>query len=347
MSDAPNLQTIKDHLKEGANIFIVFGGNVTLDHVAASLALYLSLKKAGFDSLIASPGEMRAEFSYLVGLDKIARTIGNRNLVISFKNYQSGSIEKVSHNDDVNDKFELTIKPKSGHKAPNPKDIDYYYTGAQADLIFIIGTSRLEDLGVIYESETKLFYDVPTVVINRHQNTAYGTVNVIDNGASSLCELTAGLLEGLDYPPEDDIASNLIAGIDFATNRFQNPVISAQAFTMAGKLLSSGGKRPPVRITANQPSTGSLFSSYQGDPSPFARALAANRPPSFNLPPTPTTMPPMPSPVAGTKPPLTPNIPEEPTPSTQPAQGETSAATPESPPEDWSKPKIYQGGTRV
>ena len=146
MSESPDVSTIKQQLQEGKTAFVVFGGSVTIDHVAASLALFLSLKEAGIDTMVSSPAEMRAGMTHLVGLDKVSKSIGNRNLVISFKDYTAGSIEKVSHNDDINNKFELTIQPKSGEKAPNPKDIDYYYTGAQADIIFIIGTQDLKTL---------------------------------------------------------------------------------------------------------------------------------------------------------------------------------------------------------
>lgn len=335
MSEPIDLQAIKDQLKEGASIFIVFGGNVTVDHVGAALALFLTFKKAGFDALVASPSEMRAEFTYLVGLDKVGRTIGNRNLVISFKDYQPGSVDKVSHNDDVGDKFELTIQPKSGHKAPDPSKIDYYFTGAQADLIFIIGTARFEDLGSLYESETNLFHDTPTVIINKHQNTAYGSINIVDSNASSLCELTAEVLENLGYPAEGDIASNLLSGIDFATNRFQNPVISADAFTVAGKLLASGGKRPPQRISSTTiPGQNPLFTQNFAS-TPFARALASQRPTFPGTTPTPN---PPTQPII-TLPTVDQNIP--------PSATQTPASAEAGAPEDWTQPKIYQGGTRV
>jgi len=386
MSEPIDLEPIKEKLTTNEPIFILFGQNATIDHVGSALALFLSLKAAKKDVLVASPSEMRAEFTYLVGLDKIGKSIGNRNLVISFKDYTSGSIERVSHNDDINNKFELTIQPKSGHKAPNPKDIDYSYTGAAADLIFILGTSRLEDLGSIYESERTLFNSATTVAINRRQNMSYANINIIDEQASSLAEITAELIDKLGLSLHRDISSNLMAALDFATNRFQNPVISSNAFAVAGKLIENGGKRPPQRLSAAPGMTGfstrSPFAAPPsfGDNSPFAQALSRT---GVNLPPAPgvfTAPPPQPAPAPQAMPPAsTPTFQPSPdqanTSNTAPASqsiiSSPSAAPPEPqssldpapdsvsdpanqpspedqpPPADWTQPKIYKGSTRV
>ena len=322
MSENIDLKPIKDKLEANGTVLVLFGNHATVDHVAAALSLYLILKEqANKEVFVSSPATLRTEFSRLVGLDQIKDNIGNRNLVIGFNQYDPGSIEKVSHNDGNNNRFELIIQPKPGQKAPDAKNIEFSYRGVDANLIFVIGTNRLEDLGPIYESERKLFNEATTVSFNRRQSPNFAAISVVDNESSSLSEMVFEFIEKLGYSPKGDIASNLLAGIDFSTNRFENPVISASAFIAAGKLLQNGAKRQPPRISS-LPNTG----NFTGKP-PFLPFTPATQPapqqsqPNFNQP--------------------------------QQANQNGSQQQPQTqpndqqPPKDWLQPKIYKGSTRV
>lgn len=303
MSESIDLQPIKQQLSQANRILVMFGQHATVDHVASATALFLSFQEQGKDVTIASPAEMRAEFSRLVGLDEVSNSISNRDLVISFDNYEFSSIERVSHNDGNNNRFELIIQPKAGKKAPDPKQISFGHRGADADIIFMVGVNRLEDLGDLYENERSLFSKVSIVSFNRRQDPNYASTSLTDQKASSLAEMVTDFLEKVGMVAKNDIASNLLAGIDFATNRFQNPMISPSAFSVAGKLLENGAKRQPPRLN----------NSNQGGFMPFVPPSANNKP--------------------------------EPQPRSK-NQGKPSNPT-TNPPQDWLKPKIYKGGTKV
>lgn len=315
MSNNNEIKSIKDKLSQSAQILVVFGQQASVDHVAAGLSLYLLLKEQGKDVTIATPTEMRAEFSRLVGLDHIKNEISNRDLVISFENYDFDSIEKVSHNDGVNNRFELIIQPKSSKKAPDSKNVSFYYRGAEAQLIFTIGLSKLEDLGSIYESERGVFSKATVVAFNRRQEPNYAAVNILNKEASSLSEIVAEFLEDVDQPAKNDSASNLLAGIDFATNRFQNPLISANAFITAGKLIQNGAKRQPPRVDGN-----ATVGAPAGNFMPFVPPSPVNQP-QFNRPQNGRGL-------------------GKPNSNNQDRDGKN-------PPQDWLKPKIYTGASRV
>ncbi len=330
MSDTIDIKPIKDTLEKQSTIFVLFGSHATVDSVAASLGLFLALKNADHEVTIASPTELRTEFSRLVGLNQVGKRIGNRNLVIAFTNYNPGSIEKIAHNDGQDNHFELVIQPKSGHKSPNPKDIEFSYRGAYADLIFLIGVNRLEDLGSLYDAERKLFSDATTVSFSRRQNPTYSAISVVDSTASSYSEMVAEFIEQLELNFPDEAASNLLAGIDFATNRFQNPVISPGAFIAAGKLLQKGAKRQTPRITSASQITGLV-------PTPFSTPQTQKALPDSQIPPflPQLKLPPQ-------KPVSTPDARPQTSPSNQPDQPDD-----QKPPKDWLEPKIFKGGTRV
>ncbi len=346
MSPTVDISSIKQQLKTDDPIFILFGNNATVDHVGASLALFLALKEAKKDVTIASPIELRTEFSRLVGLNHISKTIGNRNLVISFTQYDPGSIEKISHNDGAGNTFELIIQPKPGKKAPSPKNIDFSFKGAQAGLIFTLGISRLEDLGKIYESDRKIFSEATTVAFNRRQSPNFASTSILDNSAGSYAEILLEFLSQIELDFPQDAASNLLAGLDFATNRFQNPLISADAFIAAGKLLQKGAKRQPPPIT----SAASQFPGFQPPAFP-----PFNVPGQMNLP-TPASsqakQPKNPSPQNQPTPSQStqPNLPTLPLPLPKPSQENKKNEQKQdskNPPKEWLEPKIYKGSSRV
>jgi len=148
-------QDLKKSFDQAKTILILVVDNPKLDHLASALGLYLALSKSDKKVSVACPTPMRVEFNRLVGVDKVRSNIGSRDLVVSFP-YEKDSIEKVSYNvDDA--KFNLVIQPKTGFPNLDSDKVSYSYSGAEADLVFIIGAPKLDSLGPFYHNEKKLF----------------------------------------------------------------------------------------------------------------------------------------------------------------------------------------------
>lgn len=336
MAITQSLDQVKTNLSQATSVYVLLPQNPTVDMVAGGLALYLTLKENNIQVSIASPSPMRVEFSRLVGVDKISQKIGNRNLVISLKSPQ-GSIEKVSANE-KGDTFELVIIPKAGKKAPQKDEITYTYAGAEAELLFIVGANALESLGDIYQTEKKLFTSAHTVSINKMLAKPIAQTTVTDPEASSISEIINQLIEQLGFSIKDDIASNILAGIDSATNRFSSPVTSPNAFSLAGKLMAAGGKRQPIIPT----------------PTPEKQFPQTHARTAFPQAPQPNILQPMSPQVSAQTAPTSPGVldsaPVTPQPTNQPPLPASTAAAPDSsdtPPQDWLEPKIFSGSTKV
>lgn len=311
MADQTALQSIKDNLSKANDIYVLVAQNPTFDMMASATALYLSLKESGKNVFIACPDEVRAEFSRIVGIDQVTDNIGNRNLVVSFKVAEEGQIDKVSYNLDADGKtFNLIIKPKSGASPLKSDEVTYTYAGAEAQLIFLVGVNRLEDLGHFYQNERKLFTDSVSVSLTRFPSTGTATYNYSDTGLSSLSELTYRLMEDLELSAEvtGDTASNLLAGIDQATNQLQNPMLKANTFEAVANLMKAGGTRQVANTSAQAFPGRQSFIPKEGWPQA--------------------------------------PIPVRPTPTpTEVVSGETIVDTSSTDvPEEWLTPKIYKGG---
>ena len=241
MSDQIDLQIVAEVLKNSQEILVAIGKEPSLDQVAAGLGLFLCFKKLGKSVSITCPSLMVVEFSHLVGLDKITTTVGNKNLVVSF-DYVQDSIEKVSYNVEGN-KFNLVVQPKKGGKPLDSHNVSYSYAGMEADMVFIIGAESFDDLGEIYTKNQTAFTSAYTVSINKILQNHFAQTNIVDAASSSLSEIAAWFLEQMGNTASGDSASNLLAGIDQATNRFSAPDIKAGAFIAAGKLMQNGAQR--------------------------------------------------------------------------------------------------------
>lgn len=243
MEQKPELQAIRQALDSAQSFLVVIPQNPSFDQMAASLSLYLSLKKMTKSGNIICPETMTVEFSSLVGVDQVAKEMGGKNLVISF-DYLQDSIEKVSYNV-ADNKFNLVIQPKAGFPPLDAKKVSYSFSGIEADIIFVTGAQKLTDLGSFYEEARNLFQEKPVVNLNLHsQNSQFGKINLIQPQASSYSEIVAMILKTLNFPSDEDIANNLLLGLKAGTDNFQSPQVTAETFEAAAFCLRSGA-RPP------------------------------------------------------------------------------------------------------
>jgi len=78
-----DLQNLGAKIASSQNILILVRQNPSLDSMAASLSLYLSLKNIGKQVSIVCQSEAIVRDSHLVGIDELKTTLGGQNLVTS------------------------------------------------------------------------------------------------------------------------------------------------------------------------------------------------------------------------------------------------------------------------
>lgn len=246
--DNPLLQRLKDAISKSDRIAIAVGRNPVVDDMAAALSLYLALEQTGKKPMIASTTQPLVEHSSLVGVDKIKSQFegGAGDLVVSFP-YKEGEIEKVSY---TIESGLLNIVVKAGQQGLTFQESDVRFTrgGGVPQLLFIVGTARLSDLGSLFNPDT--LKDTQIVNIdNKRDNQGFGDIVMVNPQASSVSEEMANVLMSLGVDLDIDIAQNLFSGIVSATESFQSPSTSPSAFEMAGILMKKGAQRvstPPA-----------------------------------------------------------------------------------------------------
>ena len=84
MNNGPDFSALGQVYPQAKSIVCCIHPQATYDAVAAATALCLAAREAGKSCEVLCEEPMRVEYNYLVGIDKIQQSIGNRDLVISF-----------------------------------------------------------------------------------------------------------------------------------------------------------------------------------------------------------------------------------------------------------------------
>lgn len=244
-----DLARFKELLEQKRSFLILLPQNPDMDAVAAALSLYLALQAQDSQVDIACPTPMRVEFNRLVGVNKIKEHAGDRNLNISFENYDAAGIEKVSYDID-NGRFNLKVVPKQGYQAPQPSQVKLEYGRGNGEVVIVVKTEKRQDLGNFAEGEQ---LNAQVVLVSNLPCQGFpNPIEVIDPQAASASEVVFQILENWGWQLTQDLANNLLMGVSSGTNNFQSQNITADTFSVASRLMQSGARLQPSLATQPQ-----------------------------------------------------------------------------------------------
>lgn len=250
---------------------IVLPSKFSFDQVAGALALNISLIMNEKDTAVYCPTPMTVGVNRLVGVQRIKNEVGNKNLAITFKGYDAGSIEKVSY-DIVEGEFKLTIVPKTGLTAPSADMITTSFSGVSADLVILVGGATDEDFPILATPELSNLKIVH--IGNRPFNSEKSVISLATTG-SCVSEVTAKLIQSNSLPMDPDIATNLVMGIEAGSSNFSSNETTPDTFEVFAYLLRQGGVRRP-KIVENFPA-GSVPQAPTQTPQPVAETEAVDQ----------------------------------------------------------------------
>jgi bifunctional oligoribonuclease and PAP phosphatase NrnA len=228
------------------NILITFPKSCAGDAISSSLALYFFLKKLNKNVTITCDNFKSLEkFEFLPGIEKIKPEIKeDKEFIISLNtsNVKVGSLRYEKSDESL----DIIIEPKEG--VFNAKDVTFSEPSTKYDLIITISSPDLESLGKIFEDNADLFYNTPTINIDKSpSNEQYGQINLVKLASSSIAEIVYSLLTSKDENKVDGkIAELLLTGIIDDTNSFKSLSVTPYTLTAVSKLISLGADREKI-----------------------------------------------------------------------------------------------------
>jgi hypothetical protein len=193
-------------------------------------------------TLVAAAMPRRERFADLIGNEQLTTTLGNKNLQISFP-YQEDQVDKVSyHIDEDQQRFNLVVQPKHGIRPLETQTVEFTYAGADADLVFTIGVSSLDSLEMIYFENEELFNTVPIISMNI-LDPSFGMIKLNVGDYASYSDAMTFVFQNLGVGVPADTATNLLSGIESATDGLRSLSATAETFEAVAVLLRAGARR--------------------------------------------------------------------------------------------------------
>jgi hypothetical protein len=240
------MQNLAQILSTSKSVLILLPTNPHFDQVAAGLGLFKALKANNVvkDVSISCPTPMMVEFNRLIDVDKISSELGNKNLLISFKNYAVDDLNTVTY-EIVGNEIQIKVEPKPGVLAPKQDQIDLTYSGVAADTAILIGGAHDGHFPILGSPELK---DLKIIHVGvRDINLSVKPLSLARQ-ASSISEIVLKLITDSNWEIDADLATNLLMGIEEGSKNFSSQETSAETFSAMAKLLQMGGKREVKRL---------------------------------------------------------------------------------------------------
>jgi phosphoesterase RecJ-like protein len=98
-------------------------------------------------------------------------------------------------------------------------------------------------LGRVGRVEAYMAEDAQVLNIDHHpDNSAFGHINLVPDGASSSCEILYHLAVFMEIAFDQDLAEQLYSGIVYDTGSFRYSLATATTFAVAGQLVAYGAR---------------------------------------------------------------------------------------------------------
>ncbi len=240
-------------LASSKRILVALPGDFSVDSLASSLALALALQKVGKNVFVVSEGTPLVSHSNLYGIGDIKSAVptsGEGNFIIKL----DGVVDSSGQMNTVPSLEKLDWYPEGSalnlvfHVVPGqrfePTKVDYAHETSGFDIVFVVGAAALDNLGAIYMKNASAFSKATVVNIDTDSsNSQFGNVNVVDSQSSSIAEMMVSLIPNLGLAMDNDIASNIVAGLYNATANLTQKV-NANTFAAVAAAMQAGGKLP-------------------------------------------------------------------------------------------------------
>ncbi|MFA5749947.1 MAG: hypothetical protein WC895_01855 [Candidatus Shapirobacteria bacterium] len=206
-----NVSDIKN-LISTAKTALVAVPQLTIDSLAAALALALTLKKSNIETKVFCPTKTDANYSKLSGLDLLIDTYNQNDLVITL-DYPLTQIEKVNYNQD-NGKLNLIVQTKDGSPKVAENQISITNQSVSADINFILGDE------ILLGTAANMVNNGNWIQISPNDNIRpWAKASVVDQDAP-FCEIFTFLIPMLGLNLDVESAKNLLIGLRVATQSF-------------------------------------------------------------------------------------------------------------------------------
>lgn len=243
MELTPKQQT-SELIRQAKRVLLVTSRMPNNDQLSAIVALAQVLAKLEKHPQVVISDTLPSA-SGILDTSMVSRDMnGVRDFIVSL-DMTHVEVDKLKYTIEDN-ALNISVTPVVGNFLP--EDANFSYGAFQFDLVIALGVTSLDKIDKVHEQNPTMFDGLHLINIDYHRiNTSFGSVNFVDQNASSVCEMLISVIESLGQGLVDGaVATALLTGIMSATANFTAPATTAKALTVAAQMMSAGAKQQEV-----------------------------------------------------------------------------------------------------
>ena len=230
-------------LKESESILIAVNDNPSVDELSSALALTLAINNSGKHATAVSSGKMPDALAFLRPEKTFENSVDSlRDFIIALNKEKADHLRYKL----VGDHVKIFITPY--RSIISEKDLEFEQGDFNIDFVLALNVESQDRLDGALAAHGRIFHDaaVGILTISENQTNLNGTHWHAEN-ASSLSEISVQIIESLGKKNlTQPVATALLTGIVAETDRFSNAKATAEAMSLAAKLISSGADQQLV-----------------------------------------------------------------------------------------------------
>lgn len=227
---------IVDRLKQSTNVLITVNNNPTVDQLAACIGVTLLLNKMGKHATAVFSGKVPSTIEFLKPEETLEKNTDSlRDFIIALDKAKADKLRyKV---EDTMVKIFITPYKTS----ISDKDLEFSQGDFNIDVILALGIHDREQIDQAIMAHGRILHDAVIMTVDSNTGSNLGTINWVEEQASSLCEMLASVVDDLQSNILDgQIATALLTGIVAETERFSNEKTTSSTMGVSSKLMAAG-----------------------------------------------------------------------------------------------------------
>lgn len=240
---------IVERVKEANNVLVTVSADPSVDQLAAAIGLTLLLNKLGKHATAVYSGRTPSTIEFLQPEETLEKNTDSlRDFIIAL---DKSKADKLRYK--VEDKLvKIFITPY--RTSIGQEDLEFSQGDFNVDIVVGLGVKVREDLDEAIAGHGRILHDATVATINTTEAGNLGTLNWVDNQASSLCEMVTAMADLVKTGLFDEqISTALLTGIVAETDRFSNAKTTSNTMNASAKLMAAGANQQLIATKLQEP----------------------------------------------------------------------------------------------
>jgi len=232
-------QKLIERIRQAQNILVTVSANPTVDQLSAAIGFTLALNKLDKHGTAVFSGQVPSTIEFLKPEETLEKNTDSlRDFIIALDKSKADKL-RYKVEDQV---VRIFITPYK--TSLSEQDLEFSQGDFNVDVVIALGVTEQQDLDAAITAHGRILHDATVASVSTTGQGSLGTINWVDPSVSSLSEMMASLVDGLDKKIMDgQIATALLTGIVASTERFSNEKTTPKTMSASATLMAAGANQ--------------------------------------------------------------------------------------------------------